>query len=297
MFGNTYEKDISRLPHCRLLARSPAAAYIRIHPLHHYCRQHGERDSMKCPKCDIQQEDGNIECVRCGLIFSRYRPSGERTVPSVDHKQEEETSAGRIVSYLLFTGDKVEPVYLLGRLLVFTLIVLWSIRFLGASLEGNYVGRSFMHLVNLPFHEAGHVIFRPFGSFLHSLGGSLGQLLMPLICTAVLLVKTRDPFGASVALWWTGESVLDMAPYINDALPMSLQLLGGNTGASAPYGFHDWNYILSELDLLQSHETIARLAEAGGKTVMVLALFWGLAALVRQFARLRASRHSSAIVR
>ena len=243
---------------------------------------------MKCPKCGIRQEDGNVECVRCGLIFSRYKPPEDRNLPRNCHGKEV-SRTGRVISYLFHTGDRVEPVYLLGRAMVFTLVAIWSISFLGSSIEGNYAGRSFMHLVNLPFHEAGHVIFRPFGSLLHSLGGSLGQLIMPLVCTGVLLVKTRDPFGASIALWWTGESILDMAPYINDALPMRLQLLGGNTGASAPYGFHDWNYILSELDLLREHETIARLAEAGGKTVMVIALLWGMAVLVRQALRLRAS--------
>jgi hypothetical protein len=59
--------------------------------------------------------------------------------------------------------------------------------------------------------------FANFGSFLGSLGGTLGQLLMPAICLWVLLVKTRDTFGAAVALWWFGENFLDIAPYIDDA--------------------------------------------------------------------------------
>lgn len=27
---------------------------------------------MKCPKCDFDQPDGNIECQRCGLVFSKF---------------------------------------------------------------------------------------------------------------------------------------------------------------------------------------------------------------------------------
>jgi hypothetical protein len=50
---------------------------------------------------------------------------------------------------------------------------------------------SFWHLVNLPFHEAGHIIFRPFGRLMTSLGGSMMQVLVPLVCMAVFLVKTR----------------------------------------------------------------------------------------------------------
>lgn len=57
------------------------------------------------------------------------------------------------------------------------------------------------------------------------LGGTLGQVLMPVICLVTFLVKTRDPFGAAVALWWTGENLLDVAPYISDARSLDLVLL------------------------------------------------------------------------
>jgi len=30
---------------------------------------------MKCPKCGHDQKDSNIECVRCGVIFSKVQPS------------------------------------------------------------------------------------------------------------------------------------------------------------------------------------------------------------------------------
>jgi len=46
-------------------------------------------------------------------------------------------------------------------------------------MEMTYKVMPFMHLVNLPFHEAGHIIFKAFGRFIIFLGGCLGQLLMP----------------------------------------------------------------------------------------------------------------------
>ena len=60
---------------------------------------------------------------------------------------------------------------------------------MSASIESNMAGNSFLHLVNLPFHEAGHIISRPFGAFITSLGGTPGQLLMPFICMGTLLIK------------------------------------------------------------------------------------------------------------
>jgi len=139
-----------------------------------------------------------------------------------------------------------------------------------------------MHLVNLPFHEGGHVVFSLFGSrLLTSLGGSLMQLIIPLTCAAVLLFRTRDPFGAALALWWLGESFIDLAPYIADARSLSLTLLGGGTGATTPYGFHDWNFILNELGILSRDLSIASAAHFTGSALMLLAIAWGVAWILR----------------
>jgi hypothetical protein len=235
---------------------------------------------MHCPKCGHEQNNKNLECTRCGLVFSRYR--------KIDYS--ELTKPGRLhraLHYLLYTGDSVHATGFAGRLVLFVFLVPWSFRFTLHTIQSNYTGKSFMHFVNLPFHEAGHVVFMFAGSVLHSLGGSLGQVIMPLICMLVLLIKTRDTFGASVALWWIGESILDTAPYINDAGAMQLQLLGGNTGTSAPYGFHDWNFILTELGLIDHHHLLAVITEAAGKTVMAVSLVWAAAVLAKQFRNLK----------
>ena len=73
-----------------------------------------------------------------------------------------------------------------------------------------------------------------------SLGGSLFQLFIPLVCLFALLVHARDTFGGAVALWWFGQNFFDLAPYINDARSLSLPPVGGNFGNSSPHGFHDW---------------------------------------------------------
>ena len=140
-----------------------------------------------------------------------------------------------------------------------------------------------MHLINLPFHEAGHVFFGPFGRLIASLGGTLGQLLMPCICLTVLLLKTRDPFGASVALWWLGQNFMDIAPYINDARSLTLPLLGGNTGDSAPYGFHDWQFILTQLRLLKLDHGLAAAAQGIGTLIMLTSSLWGAAVLILHY--------------
>lgn len=144
------------------------------------------------------------------------------------------------------------------------------------------IGRSYMHNINLIFHEAGHIIFMPFGRFMTILGGSLFQLIMPLIVMFSFLIKNRNPFGASVGLWWTGQSLMDLAPYIDDAIDQKLILLGGRTGADAP-GNHDWGNIFIELGNLERHREIATYADSGGTFLMLLALAWGGFMLYKQF--------------
>jgi len=164
------------------------------------------------------------------------------------------------------------------------LCLLWlSISYIFSSFgEGSRVLQGFLHLVNLPFHEAGHLFFSPFGDFMHSLGGSLGQCLMPLLCMVAFLRQSQGQFGAAVCLWWFGENLLDIAPYMDDARSLSLPLLGGNVGHASPYGFHDWEYLLSESGLLRFDHTLAVLTHVGGSMLMIAALGRMLFLLLRQ---------------
>ena len=219
---------------------------------------------MQCPNCDSEQPEDAIECSRCGLIFARWR---ERA----DAPNASERRSVRWLELLSGTHAGILPL----RLVLLLGLVVLSLKYLFGGPQVTAEGFSFLHLVNTPFHEFGHILFSPFGHLITSLGGSLGQLMMPLICCAVLLVKTRDAFGASVALWWHGQNFVDIAPYIADARAGELMLLGGNTGQSSPYGFHDWQYILTETGLLAHDQGLAWSAHLLGLAIMALALAWG----------------------
>ncbi len=244
---------------------------------------------MKCPKCGAEQPSDTI-CERCGIVFEKYykyhpRP-GEAPLPVVHLRRTEADQQG-ISALLLPSPQKGDWPALIARTLLLVILTIWGLRLALSSVASNAVGESFLHLVNLPFHEFGHILFRPFGAFMTSLGGTLGQLLMPLICFSVLLISTRDPFGAAVALWWFGENLLDIAPYINDARAGQLPLLGGNTGHSSPYGFHDWEYILNESGLLHLDHALARTSHLLGALIMLSALVWGALLLYRHYRQVR----------
>jgi hypothetical protein len=168
-----------------------------------------------------------------------------------------------------------------GRVVLLVALGVWGGLLIGHGIDAFAPSRGFLHLTYLPFHEAGHLIFRPFGRLVTSLGGTFGQFLMPSICAGVLLLKTRDPFGASVASWWLGGSLIDIGPYVADARAGTLPLLGGNTGQTSPYGFHDWNYILTELGLLGQDHHLAWVAHLAGSVTILAALAWATLLLWR----------------
>jgi len=91
-----------------------------------------------------------------------------------------------------------------GRGIFLLLLALWTTTLAG-GVSAERVNESFLHLPNLIFHEAGHILFSPFGQFMTVLGGSLTQVLVPLVCAGAFLWQSRDRFGAAVHLVGRGE--------------------------------------------------------------------------------------------
>jgi hypothetical protein len=167
----------------------------------------------------------------------------------------------------------------LGKFAVLIAVAIWSLSLVTAPMDA--VLESFLHNVNLPFHEAGHIIFSPLGRFMTILGGSLMQVLVPAVCAGALYFQNDDPFGAALCVWWTGENLVDLAPYINDARALNLMLLGGP--ANAVEG-HDWEAILTSLGWLHLDHTLANGGHLIGAAIMFAALIWAAVATSRQSA-------------
>ena len=255
--------------------------------------------SVICPKCNRAQGDGHSVCTGCGIVFEKYykyNPPAEdetqahaRHQADIDNTDTDQIQTGNSTSLyirqlLFLTNDNEDIVNVSARGLIFLGLLIMSFKLINSTIISNYVGEIFLHNINLVFHEAGHIVFRLFGQFISSLGGSLGQLIMPAICFYTFLFRMLNPFAAAVCLWWVGENFLDMAPYIHDARAGELPLLGGNFGHSSPYGFHDWEYLLAESGLLKYDQLIAKLSFFTGSVMMISALVWGGLLLYRQYA-------------
>jgi hypothetical protein len=194
--------------------------------------------------------------------------------------------SGRIPDLLLHVPEEVSRTQWIARVATLGFLTLWTLWiWRDSNIRAGIVGSNFLHLVLLPFHEAGHyAIFRWFGRFIMTLGGTLGQHLMPIVLGVALLVKQRDPFGAAVFAWLLGFSVIDMAVYMYDAFDPQLVLLGGLTGAESDA--HDWQNIFGDLGLLRRARGIGLFFGWLGKAMMLAALAWAAWVLRLQRARL-----------
>lgn len=236
-----------------------------------------------CPKCGHQPLPADqslpAACPGCGLILAKYStraPAGRR--PS----RLGGLAAG-LAQRLLEMPERVEPLEFWGRAAALAFFAVWGWRLALLDVGNGEIGGSFVHNILLPFHEAGHVIFRPFGRFISYLGGTLGQLLMPVVLGVALIRERRDNFGASLALWLLGVSLLDVAPYMYDALDPQLMLLSGMTGKD---GDHDWIYLLGSTGMLRQAQTLGRATRWLGVATMLCANGWGAYLLWRQYRRL-----------
>lgn len=147
----------------------------------------------------------------------------------------------------------------------------WTWGFAAAGLQPALL-ETVLHLPDLIFHEAGHVLFMPFGPLMTSLGGSLFQCALPLLLAGAFL-RQGHRFGTIVCVWWCGQNLVDVAPYIADARSLQLVLLGGRTGAEVEG--HDWEFILTSLGWLHLDRTLGLAAYRAGLVVMCGALAAG----------------------
>ncbi len=157
------------------------------------------------------------------------------------------------------------------------LILSWKVFARGIAIEppGFFLG--ILDGANLIFHEAGHILFSPFGDFMQYLGGSLMQILIPAIC-AIYFWLHQQRSSSAVTLFWAGESLTNVAIYVADARRMELPLIGGD---------HDWNYLLDALNLLNRAESLGGFVFILGVLTILFSLVLLITDLVRAWNQVR----------
>ena len=152
---------------------------------------------------------------------------------------------------------------------------LLSIYFL--SIARDPMQGSFLDNVDLPIHETGHLLFRPFGEFLMVAGGSLFQVIFPAVFIGYFIWQNSF-YSAAIVLLWVGQSILNVWVYASDAVVMQLVLTSGFTGTEG--SFHDWNYLLTATGLIGSIKIVAGIIRLAGILTIIVA---GISAIYFSF--------------
>ena len=244
----------------------------------------------QCPKCRYVRTEADAHipdgvCPSCGIAYAKWQPPTEQATSldngeSFDELSEtsssDETLKEKIAFWLFDVPDRIDPLVFWGRALAYVIFFIWGWWFIFTWGSWQDIGNSFLHSINLSFHEFGHVIFRPFGHFMTILGGSLFQIMMPLIVLVVFL-RQGDAFEASIMLWWTGQNFIDLSPYIADAEYRGLPLIMGMGEDS-----HDWGNLLSMMGMLDKAWLLGKTSFAIGSLIILASFAWGGYILFRQ---------------
>jgi len=119
--------------------------------------------------------------------------------------------------------------------------------------------------LNLVFHEAGHPLFGLFGSTIGILGGTLMQLLVPMLVLGACWCK-RETFAIGLSGVWFFQNFHNIARYMADARAQELPLVGG--------GEHDWATLFEQWGVLAQDTAIAGIARTLGWIGMAGCAAW-----------------------
>ncbi|MFL5798721.1 MAG: hypothetical protein ACJ77A_12410 [Actinomycetota bacterium] len=118
-------------------------------------------------------------------------------------------------------------------------------------------------LVDLGFHELGHLLTYRLPHVVTAAMGSIFQIAVPLGIAVYFLWRGRDAAAGAMCLAWAGSSAQDVSVYVADAPYQRLQLIGGE---------HDWAFVLGHFHALNHAAAIAAWVKGFGLVLVVASL-------------------------
>lgn len=141
--------------------------------------------------------------------------------------------------------------------------------------DGGGIGLVIMASIDVSVHEAGHMIFAPFGDTMHVLGGSLFECLLPAIFVAYFLRRSRrDVHAATVCATWMTVAMVDVSIYMADARARQLMLISGGNGDESDG--HDWYHLFAKWHVLRLDTKIAATVRFVAAVICVASVVIGL---------------------
>jgi hypothetical protein len=120
-----------------------------------------------------------------------------------------------------------------------------------------------LSLVDLGFHELGHLVTYPLPAMVTAAMGSVAQIAVPLGLSTYFWLRRHELPQAAVCMAWAGTSTRGVARYVADAPYERLELIGGD---------HDWAFFFNELNHLEWSAGTATFVTVCGAVMLIGAL-------------------------
>lgn len=213
--------------------------------------------SKTCPVCNqksLSFDDDYVFCTKCSIYKVRHN----------------------LVQKMIYWSRSR---YIWWRLPIFVWFVTVLVDNIRDPMYNLYRMSNPLSALNMGMHELGHFLFMAFGEFMHILGGSLMQILFPIL-GIIGFIQKKWYFAASLSFCWLGLSLFDVATYVADARTRELPLAMGPgvfgidaTNLEAAYDRgHDWYQLLSRTGNLSSDLAIAHGLRVAATIFFVLGL-------------------------
>ncbi len=158
---------------------------------------------------------------------------------------------------------ETQPWDRVSRLSGISCLVLYALFLLHAFRDTS--GFLFPDFVNLMIHEAGHLFFSWAGHTIMLLGGTLGELLVPLLCAAAFFYQGQA-LGFTFSSFWFFENFLYIGTYMKDARANALPLVNSEIG--------DWTLLFGQWGILDSDLKIGQFTRVLGWLGMIATVGW-----------------------
>ena len=163
---------------------------------------------------------------------------------------------------MTFLEERLGPWKPVSRAAAIGWLVFYIIFILSAF---NHSGFLFLDYVNLIIHEGGHFFFSWFGYTITILGGTLGELIVPVLC-GLYFFRQREVTAVAFCGFWFFENFLYIGTYMADARNLELPLVGS--------GDHDWEILFSQWGVLQYDQCIGGITRELGWLGLLAVVAW-----------------------
>jgi hypothetical protein len=162
-----------------------------------------------------------------------------------------------------FLEEKLGPWKPVSRLVGIAWLSFYALFLLYAVTSST--GFLILDYVNLIIHEGGHFFFSWFGDTMRILGGTLGELIVPLLCAAYFFFH-RETTGFAFSIFWFFENFPYIGTYMADARTAALPLVGS--------GDSDWEILFTQWGLLAQDQKIGATMRILGYLGMLATIVW-----------------------